>query len=264
MSISRQFDLEGIIFALTARLRAVTEERDGLKVQLDSERITTQELRGQAAADNARRWIERAELAPLAAGEIWAGEIWEDSEDGEQVLTNGRDFINDRYWWRCTVARVSANREQAVQRPVGSHVVREILTPRWCKVVATAKPQPAHTELAHDPTSTGAEDEELERRDGLVYPDDDPEHQCGGPQEACCEPGCRECGTKSKIDVAAWAAEIRERVARACGTDSDRPDLEETDPYHAVAEDEREDPANKPDMSALAQAFARSWNCGAL
>jgi hypothetical protein len=26
-------------------------------------------------------------------------------------------------------------------------------------------------------------------------PDDEPEHQCGGPKEACCEPGCRECGT---------------------------------------------------------------------
>lgn len=29
------------------------------------------------------------------------------------------------------------------------------------------------------------------------------EHQCGGPQEACCIPGCLECGTKSQ-DVCVW------------------------------------------------------------
>jgi hypothetical protein len=34
-------------------------------------------------------------------------------------------------------------------------------------------------------------------------PDPDPEHQCGGPKEACCEPGCRECGTPRAAPLSA-------------------------------------------------------------
>lgn len=123
MSIDRQFDLESTIFALTERLRVVTEERDGLaRICRADVMESLASIRHRGAGAGIADDDGSSDATPAV------GEVWEDTLDQEQVRLEQRCADH----WRCTIIRPTSWWAASA----GQTVQRMPQTPRWRKAAA--------------------------------------------------------------------------------------------------------------------------------